>query len=349
MMVQRFSIELSTHLMLTVRMGVSALRSLLLPALGSIAVTAAVALSDCAGSGAEPAMRLPTVPNAAQAVRAHPSWWREAPATVKEAVYVSDFTGSGTNVILGFGPQNRKNNLPECTVPGQMDVFGIASDASGNVYVPTFAGTTNIVNIYAPGCGKLIAHVNDPYGNPSGAAVRGSTFYVKDLDGSIPVCTRSGCSSELTDPSIRSGSGGGVAVDCFGNVWASYYNQSFRIALIVWPHAKMPGHIVSGYANTSTPGGIAFDNHDNLLALDSMVVRTYTCKVRGAKCSRTGSFPLQGKSIFGALNRANTDFQVTDQEHGSVDVYAYPGLSYQYSYNRGPNGGLSPMGITQTR
>jgi hypothetical protein len=336
-------------------MGVSALRSLLSPALGSIAITSAVALSGCAGSGAEPAARLPTLPNAAQTVRAHPTWWREAPATVKEAVYVSNFTGPGTNVILGFGPQNRKNKLPECTVPGQMDVFGIASDASGNVYVPTFAGATNIVNVYAPGCGKLIARVNDPYGNPSGAAVRdstsvrGSTFYVEDLDGSVPVCTLSGCSSELTDPSIASGSASSVAVDSFGNVWASYYNQSFAIALIVWPGAKMPGHIVSGYVNTAKPGGIDFDKRDNLIAVDSVMVRTYTCKARGATCTSTGSFPLQGTSLFGALNRSNTDFQVTDQEHGSVDVYAYPGFSYQYSYNRGSNGGLAPMGITQTR
>ncbi len=105
---------------------------------------------------------------------------------------------------------------------------------------------TNIVNVYAPDCGKLIASLNDPYGNPSGAAVRGGTFYVEDLDGSIPVCTLSGCTSELTNPSIRSGSGGSVAVDSFGNVWAAVYDQTFRIALVVWPHAKMPGRVVTG-------------------------------------------------------------------------------------------------------
>jgi hypothetical protein len=322
------------------------LRPLFASVLTSIAIAA---LSGCAGSGTVVAVRPPTLPNVAQTVRVKPAWWREAPATVREGVFVSNITGPGTNVIFGFGPQNRNNKLPECTIPAQMDVFGIASDASGNVYVPTFAGGTNIVNIYAPGCGKRIARLNDPYGNPSGAAVHGSTFYVEDLDGSVPVCTLSGCSSELTDPSIRSGSGGGVAVDSFGNVWATDYNQSFVIELIVWRHAKMPGHIVSGYVNTVTPGGIEFDRHDNLIAVDSTVVRCYTCNARGATCTRTVSFPLQGKSRFGALNRRNTDFQVTDQEHSSVDVYAYPGFSYQYSYNRGPSGGLNPMGITQTR
>ncbi len=321
------------------------MRPLFVPVLTSIAVAV---LSDCAGSGTE-AARPPTLPNAPQTLSAHPAWWHEAPALVRESVYVSDVTGSQTNVILRFGPQNRKNSLPKCTISGQMDVFGIASDVSGNVYVPTFAGGTNIINIYAPRCGTRIARVNDPYGNPSGAAVRGSTFYVEDLDGSVPVCTLSACSSELTDSSIRSGSGGSVAVDSFGNVWAADYNQSFAIVLIVWPHAKMPGHIVSGYVNTATPGGIQFDSDDNLIAVDSAVVRTYTCSARRATCTSTGSFPLQGKSLFGALNQKNTDFQVTDQDHGSVDAYAYPGFSYQYSYNRGPNGGLNPTGITQTR
>ena len=314
-----------------------------------LASIAGAALSGCAGSGTGVALPPPTLPNAARTVRANPAWWRRAPDLVKVGVYISNFTGSGMNVIYGFGPQNRKNKPPVCTIPGQMDVFGIASDASGNVYVPTFAGTKNIVNIYAPGCGKLIASLNDPYGNPSGAAVRGSTFYVEDLDGSVPVCTLGGCASELTDPSIRSGSGGSVAVDSLGNVWAADYNQIFVIELVVWRHAKMPGHVVSGYVNSATPGGIVFDTHGSLISVDSTVLRTYTCKAKTATCTSTGSFPLKGKSRFGALNRSNLDFQVTDQDHGSVDVYAYPGFSYQYSYNRGPNGGLNPTGITQTR
>ena len=286
--------------------------------------TAIAALSGCAGSGAVSAVRPPTQPDAAQSVHANPAWWREAPDDVKEGVYVSHFRASQTDVIFGFGPQNRKNGLPECAIRGQMDVMGIASDASGNVIVPTFAGGTNIVNIYAPGCGKLIARLTDPYGNPSGAAVRGRKIYIEDLDGTVPVCTLNGCASELTDPSIQSGSGGSVAVDSFGNVWAADYDANFVIELVVWPHGKMPGSVVSGYANTVTPGAITFDSHNNLIAIDSTVVRSYKCKARRATCTSTGSFPLKGKSKFGALNRSNTDFQVTDQEHGSVDVYEYP-------------------------
>jgi hypothetical protein len=40
---------------------------------------------------------------------------------------------------------------------------------------------------------------------------------------------------------------------------------------------------------------------------------------------------------------------LTDSTFETVDVYAYPSFSYEYSYDRGLRSGYTPMGIAQTQ
>jgi hypothetical protein len=280
-------------------------------------------------------------------VEEHPTWWREAPNSVRAGVYVSQANGSGNGIVFGYGAQNRKNKAPLCSIGNQRLVDSdIASDTLGNVDVPDF--TTSNINVYAPHCGKLLARIHDPYGAGSDVTVHGSTVYSVGTQ-HVAICTRQGCSNELTDASIFQLET--AAIDSNGNVWASYYDQNARISLIVWKAASMPGHRVSGYVNNNTPGGLLFDNNGNLVSVQTRFfhVYVYQCNAASASCTNTATFTLKGGSLFGALNAANTDIQVTDYPNTSVDVYTYPGFTYEYSYDRGLLQNYGIEGITQTR
>jgi hypothetical protein len=299
------------------------------------------------GDGAVPAARVTSgalVQRPGQTARLHPAWWREAPASVKRGVYVSQTNGGGTSTLFGFGAHNRDDRRPDCTIAEPNSVEDIGSDASGNVYVPSIAGES--VTVYAPHCGSVIATFADKYGSPLGAVVRDNTIYLANENGNVAVCALGGCSSELTDPSIFQMTS--AAVDPAGNVWAAYYDQRSAISLIVWRHASMPGHVVSGYVNNPVPGGILFDKHGGLISVAFGTAFTYGCSARRASCTSTGLKQLQGASNFAALNAANTSIQVTDFSNTSVDVFSYPDFTYSYSYDRGFDAGSSVQGITLT-
>jgi hypothetical protein len=302
----------------------------------------ALALIGCA-AGPNPQQTTSSVLTEAAA---HPMWWRQAPESVQRGVYVSESDPEGANLVFEYGPNNRSNNPPRCHIPGQNTVTDIGSDALGNVYLPN--GDIHRIYVRAPGCGHLIGSIDDPFGFPVGVAVSGSAIYVANESADVAVCDLTGCSSELTDPSLRQVQN--VAVDSSGNVWASYYAQNFAISLIVWPHGAMPGRVMSGYDGTVVPGDLSFDRHSRLISLDSefLQVHTFKCAVNSAICSKTGDATLHGKPFFGALDAANSDFQVTNLADDSIDVYAYPGFAYEYSYDRGLRAGYHPEGITQT-
>jgi hypothetical protein len=77
-------------------------------------------------------------------VEEHPTWWREAPNSVRAGVYVSQANGSGNGIVFGYGAQNRKNKAPLCSIGNQRLVDSdIASDTLGNVYVPDFTTATS--------------------------------------------------------------------------------------------------------------------------------------------------------------------------------------------------------------
>lgn len=276
----------------------------------------------------------------------HPAWWREAPPAVRAGVYVAQANGASDGVVFGFGAQDRKNRAPMCTLGNQRFAdTDIAADPSGDVFLANVQSGT--VNVYAPNCGSLIASFTDPYGFDGDVALHGGTIYAVGSQ-HIAICTRTGCTAKLTDPSILQLET--AAVDSKGNVWGSFYDQQGRISLMVWSNGTMPGHSVSGYVNQNTPGGLIFDKHDNLISVQTRFFHAYTyrCDAASASCTNTATFTLHAASQFGALNAKNTNIQVTDYANDSVDVYSYPGFTYEYSY-AGLLKTYSVQGIAQTR
>ncbi|HVR45584.1 MAG TPA: hypothetical protein VMT95_02900 [Candidatus Binatia bacterium] len=277
----------------------------------------------------------------------HPAWWREAPPAARVGVYVAQANGAADGIVFEFGTQNRKNKAPSCSIGNQKFVdTDIAADPAGNLYLANVQ--SGAVNVYGPNCGNLVASFIDPYGSDGDVALHGSTIYAVGSQ-HVAVCTRKGCSGELTDPSILQLET--AAVDSKGNVWGSFYNQQGRISLIVWQNGAMPGHSVSGYVNQNTPGGLIFDKHDNLVSIQTRFFHAYAyrCDAAAASCTNTGTFTLHAASLFGAFNARNTDIQVTDYANDSVDVYAYPEFTYEYSYDNGLIKTSSVQGIAQTR
>lgn len=268
------------------------------------------------------------------------------PAAVKPGVFVTEANGSSDGIVFGFKPQDKKNQPAACSIGSQnFDHSQIAADSAGNLYLPNIE--TSVVGVYAPNCGQLIRGIADPYGAPVDVAVHGSTIYAVDYQ-HVAVCSTGGCTSALTDPSIFQLET--AAVDSSGNVWASYYNQHFAISLIVWPGGAMPGHAVTGYVNQSTPGDLIFDQAGTLVSVQTQFTHAYfyRCSAAKASCANFKTVSLHGGSLYGALNAKNTDMQVTDYAGGAVDVYAYPSMKYEYSYDAGFIAGDSVQGIVQT-
>jgi hypothetical protein len=269
-----------------------------------------------------------------------------ASATIKIGVYVTQANGSASGVILGYRSPNKSNEPPVCSIGGQgFDHSEIAVDAAGNVYAPNLRSEN--INVYAPNCGSLSATVADPYGADVDVAVgAGGTFY--GVGGThVSVCTSSSCDSELTDSSIKQLET--AAVDRAGNVWASYYDQSGVPSLIVWLGGAMPGHVITGYANPNTPGDLEFDNAGKLVSLQTEFAKVYiySCDAAEASCKHTRTAALKASALFGALNAKNTDFEATDYEADSIDVYSYPAFKYEYSYSSGLKPSYSVQGIAQ--
>lgn len=300
-----------------------------------------------AACGAPGASQPPPAPPAQQPA-AHPSWWRQAPEAARAGVYVAQANGSSDGVVFGYGPHDKANKAPGCSVTGLH--FGetqIAVDPKGRLYLPDIE--TGAIAVYAPHCGSLLRTISDPGGSDVAVAAVDGSLFAAAGGTHVSVCRDGACSRKLTDDSILQIES--VAVDHLGNVWASYYNQSGAPSLIVWPNGSMPGRVVNGYVNANTPGDLSFDVHDNLISIQSRFthVYVYECAAGVANCINTGTFALKAASVFGSLNAKSTDYQVTDYANDSVDVYRYPDFKYEYSYDRGLRGGYSVEGIVQTR
>lgn len=245
-----------------------------------------------------------------------------------------------SNVVLIYPPHNRQNKPPVCTVAGS-GVLGITSDAKGDLYVANGNGT--IVE-YAPGCGAAIQTWRERQGQAVDVAVFGKTVYVAtqgtpDKRGDVAVCTTSTCGSVLKDRRINVLQG--IAVDAQGNVWGTGSG-----ALVVWRGGKMPAHFVKGFRQTDS-AGLDFANDGTLISVDefSATIYTYSCDANAASCDRLGSFRQMAAGFFGKLDKANTQFQIANEGNSTVDVYAYPGFAYQYSYNNGLNAKDRVIGI----
>lgn len=309
----------------------------------------AAALSIIAGcTGRSAPAGIPVTP----AVQ-RPHWYRAAPDLLKKGVYVAEYF---TNGVLAYDWQTEKNLPPICTIPASY-VVDVATDAAGNLIDPDGGGRTVTVFRGPQMCGAKLGSFADGEGQPSDAATSDAangTIYVANLQaneeayGDVSVCTLAGgCTAVLSNPAIG-GELFAVAEDGSGNVYASGYptasasGPSSGASLVWWKEGRGKGRVISAYRN-STPGGLEFDKHGNLLALDTFGHALWVYTGCPKRCTAHGPFALKGESVFGKLDSKSRLFEAADAEYGAVDVYKYlgtRGVTYSYSFSNG----MSPSG-----
>lgn len=270
-----------------------------------------------------------------------------------KGMYVNEFYGSG---VLAYQNRNTGNAGPFCTVPTGTgsDVNGIAVDQKGNLITPeavNYSGEKAIQIWAGPGmCGKSVGSILDPFGQPSDAAsfdAADSTIVVSNIfdnssaSGSLSICTLSGgCTTNLTNPAMYKVAG--VALAKNGDCWASAENTSGAATLTYFAGCTGSGTQATGFMNVDY-GSLSIDMSGNLVSVDKTGQQVWVYSGCNPACTVVGGpFPLQGLSVFGALNVQSMTFMAGDQANGSVDVYYYSptSLTYWYSYNNG----LAPSG-----
>jgi hypothetical protein len=284
-------------------------------------------------------------------------FYRHVIASIKDAgsqptkgMYVNQFYGAGT---MAYPINNKSNAPPFCTVAtgSGADVNGIAVDGSGNLITPVAANYSgqHAVDIWSgPGmCGKQIGTFIDPDGQPSGAfsfdAVNGTILISNIFNnsggaGSVSICTLSGgCTGNLSNPAMFKVAG--VVMDKSGNCWASAEQNASNgpAVLVYFAGCTGAGQAATGFMNTDY-GSLSFDRNGNLVSVDKAGVQLWVYKGCNPACTLVGGpFPLQGESVFGALNKQSMTFMAGDFANGQVDVYLYTptSLTYFYSFNNG--------------
>jgi hypothetical protein len=292
---------------------------------------------------------------------------KHAPVQARRGIYVSQLLATD---VLGYRKNNSSNGWAICTIGGQVDVQGIATDPSGNLIIPSStAGLSGgIINVFhGPAvCGPLVGSITESIGQPDDAAsvdaINGTIAVGIGFDnsghGSVAVCTLSSgaCPVNLTNPTIELVQG--VAMAKNGDCWASARSVSDTAELVYFSGCSGPGEVASGFQNPSQ-GGLDIDNQGNIVSISIFnssfhfpsVVYVYSgcnpaCTLRG------GPFTLEGESFFGHLGAQNNRFAVVDAQFAQVDIFQYAGhgtaLTYLYSFNNGLSGSQFPEGAAYT-
>ena len=308
---------------------------------GSTLGTVAFSLTACSGNGSQFA------PGAnqgifAQSRAANSSTLRIVDrASVKAQVDVAQY-GSGASApgqVNEYTANNKKNVGPFCQIEGLIQVIGIETDESGNLWVPqlaTASGPGEIIE-YAPDCGAPIATLSVPSGWAIDIAfAKNGTIYVSnDLGpvgtgpGSILVYPAGATSpdGELTNPAVAASQG--VAVDSKGNVFQSYGGNPGGV--LEFKGGGGSGTILTGI-DIPQPGFVFIDKHNDLIVIDDGTKLDTFAPPYAALAS---SFRLKGVSSQCAIDKAEKNVACADYQNDTVDVYAYPSGTYQYSFNSG--------------
>jgi hypothetical protein len=269
--------------------------------------------------------------------------------TERTFTYVGQFYATAVN---GYRTTNKVNGSPVCTI-GISSVQGMASDRLNTLYVATrFTGDRIGVATYGAHCGKVGPTFDDPTGISVDPVVDGNTLYVTNLintfeqPATIEIYANGATSptGELSDPSVVKGIG--VAVDSRHNLFWSSTTQFWSGGQVVeFPRGTMPGVILNPTKiGSDSPGGVIVDGTGNLLLVDQNAKAIYAYAPPYISPAFS-TITLKGTSVYCAMGHYEQRLYCLDYEYGSVDVYAYPAGNYVYSYTKGIDSRLAPIGI----
>ena len=324
-----------------------------LPAIALAASLATPALSGCSGGAqgapaAPPTAGAPQQAAAAQRIVARDgslSVWPAgftprplrggallpAPAGASKGnVAVAQF---GTTSVLRFPKIDRMNHPPSVCEPAS-STNGIAVDAGGNLWVPN--GRADTTTKYAPNCGAALLTIPDPTGEPADLTFdsKGNVYIMNlsDLSGPPTVNVYDAAGSQITtlsDPSFEVPMG--IGTDSHDNVFVSNLQKNNTGNVVVFPGGQMPGRALA--ASLGLPGKPVFDAKNNMILSDweALTLDVFAPPYRGTPKTS----PIKGASIWCPLGTTKKRIFCGDADNGSIDVFAYPGGNYLYSYTAG--------------
>jgi hypothetical protein len=271
-----------------------------------------------------------------------PRWMTSPPIRSEAAgrahLAVAQFGGSS---VLWFNLNNKKNKPPIDCEPAS-STNGIAIDRAGNLWVPN--GRANTTTEYGPSCGNPKLTIADSTGEPADVGFAGKNrVYILNLNNVSGAPTVQFYNSTngkqlgtLSDPSFHDLFG--IGTDQLGNIFVSNLTTSNVGTVVEFPHGKMPGSQLSG-VSLGLPGAPTFDRANNLIITDWLreTIDAFAPPYTGSPSTS----PLMGSSIWCKLNHKQSHLYCGDADNGSIDVYAYPGSSYDYSYTAA----LSPSAL----
>jgi hypothetical protein len=261
-----------------------------------------------------------------------------APDAAPSGLAVAQF---GADSVLWYKRKTNRQNRPPAVCEPASSTNGIRIDRNGNLWVPD--GRANTVTEYAPNCGTAQLTIPDTTGEPADVAFdrRGDVYVLNlnDVSGppTVEVYDTSGNHLRtLSDPSF--GVLFGVESDRAGDVFVSNLTTSNVGNVVEFPGGKMPGTALKG-VRLGLPGAPAFDGKSNLIISDwfNGTIDVFAPPYDGAP----DTSPLMGAAIWCPLGHAKKRIFCGDAENGSIDVYAYPGGTYLYSYTAS----LSPSAL----
>jgi hypothetical protein len=242
-------------------------------------------------------------------------------------LYVAQF---GTGFVTEY-PIPAKGAHPRCSdsLPAG-GINGIAVDSHRMLYVPYNLNSTHDVVTFGPDCGASGPTLVDPNGEVGDVAVdnKRNAVYVSNANtGNIEVYKNGATlpTGELSNSQYH-GSGFGVAVDRYGNV----FNSGGTI--VEFPHGHNKGSKALALSGLTGPLGLSFDSSNNLLVTNEYNIVIYAPPYTGAPKQTITTNPF---CLYSAVDAQNKNLYVSEQTNNAVDVYTYPSGAFEYSITSG--------------
>jgi hypothetical protein len=239
-------------------------------------------------------------------------------------------------------------------------VNSVGTDKAGNLWVPVqVLGSGGEIYSFAPSCGAQGTTLSTPpNASPVGIAFGpdgtkfGLMVYISSSKDSASVSVyppgATNPTAELTDARLNGPNydPDGVGTDAAGHVYVTCCGaaQPSRFAIeFTGRGGQRKGKKIVLQQLTFPGGSVTFDRSNNMIVPDltAATVNVYAPPYTGAPTIH----PLKGTPWQCALSRRESMLACANQSANTLDLYAYPALTYRYSLKPGGNPSSPFLGV----